>query len=93
MLRRLAAAGTAFGYTVGRKDHGRVRIGDFVQFLHKHGAFGLEGVNDEPVVHDLVAHVDRRAVLFERQFDDPDRAVDAGAEAAGAAKYSLNAGF
>ena len=42
----------------------------------------LQVVDDELVVHDLVAHVDRRAVLRERLLDDRDRAVDAGAEAA-----------
>ena len=44
--------------------------------------FALQVVDDEPVVHDLVAHVDRRAELRERLLDDRDRAVDAGAEAA-----------
>ena len=33
-------------------------------------------------MHDLVAHVDRRAELRERALDDLDRAIDAGAEAA-----------
>ena len=34
------------------------------------------------VVHDLVAHIDGRAELLQRQLDDLDRPVDAGAEAA-----------
>ncbi len=34
------------------------------------------------VVHDLVQHVDGRAVQLERAFDDLDRAVDTGAETA-----------
>ncbi len=41
-----------------------------------------EVVDDVAVVHDFVAHVDRRAVLLERALDDGDRAIDAGAEAA-----------
>jgi hypothetical protein len=35
------------------------------------------------VVHDFVAHVDRRAELDQRALDDLDGALDAGAEAAG----------
>ena len=35
------------------------------------------------VVHDLLAHVDRRAVLLQRPLDRLDRPVDAGAVAAG----------
>src|SRR5262249_55767303 len=38
--------------------------------------------DDVLVVNDLVAHVDRRAVLLEQALDDLDRAVDAGAERA-----------
>jgi hypothetical protein len=33
-------------------------------------------------VDDLVPDIDRRAIALERQLDDLDRAVDAGAEAA-----------
>ena len=44
--------------------------------------FALQVVDDELVVHDLVAHVDRRAELRERLLDDRDGAIDAGAEAA-----------
>jgi len=46
------------------------------------GAFGPQVVDDVGVVHDLVAHVQRRPVLGERALDDLDRAVDAGAERA-----------
>ena len=52
--------------------------------------FALQVVDDEPVVHDLVAHVDRRAVLRERLLDDRDRAVDAGAEAARIGEQDLH---
>ena len=38
--------------------------------------------HDIGVVHDLVAHVDRRAELVQGALDDLDRAVDAGAETA-----------
>ena len=39
-------------------------------------------VDDELVVDDLVAHIDWRAMLLERQNDDLDRAVNTGAKAA-----------
>ena len=42
----------------------------------------LQAVDHEAVVHDLVAHIDRRAPFLERHLDDLDRPVDAGAEAA-----------
>ena len=53
-----------------------------VQLLDEHRALGAQVVDHELVVHDLVAHVDRRAVQLERALDDRDGAVDAGAEAA-----------
>jgi hypothetical protein len=57
--------------------------GHFGEFLDEDRAFCLEVVDDEGVVDDFVADVDRRAELFQRAFDDGDGAVDAGAEAAG----------
>jgi hypothetical protein len=44
---------------------------------------GAQIVDHVLVVHDLVAHVDRRAVQLERALHDLDRTLDAGAEAAG----------
>jgi hypothetical protein len=41
----------------------------------------LEVVDHELVVHDFVAHVDRRAQGLDGALDDLDGAVDAGAEA------------
>jgi hypothetical protein len=51
------------------------------QVLDEDRALGLQVVDDVGVVHDLVAHVDRRAELHQRALDDLDRAVDTGAEA------------
>ena len=78
--RRAASCSTAARHAVGAEDHGRaVRHG--VELVHEHGAEAAQAVHDEPVVHDLVAHVDRRAEQLDRALDDVDRAVDAGAEA------------
>ena len=70
------------GHAMCRKDHGGVGFGDLVQLLHKNGAFRLQGLDHVAVVDDLVAHVDGRPELLQRQLDDLDGAVDAGAEAA-----------
>ncbi len=52
------------------------------ELAHEHRALGAEVLDDVLVVHDLVQHVDRRAVAGERLFDDLDRAIDTRAEAA-----------
>ncbi len=71
-----------FRHPVGGKDHGRVGIRDFVQFFDEDGALGPERFHHEAVMDDLVAHIDRRAIFGERQLDDLDGTVDAGAKAA-----------
>ena len=45
---------------VGAEDHGGA-VGHFVEFLDEDRAAVLEVVDHEAVVHDFVAHVDRRA--------------------------------
>ena len=49
-----------------RKYHRGVGIWNFVQLLHKDGAFLSEILHYELVVNDLVAHVDRSAESGER---------------------------
>ena len=61
-----------------------------VELLDEHRALLAQVVDDELVVHDLVAHVDRRAVALERALDDVDRAFDAGAEAAGVGEEDVH---
>ena len=55
---------------------------DLGQLFDENRAFGLEAVDDEFVVNDLVTDVDRRSVLLERPLDDFDGAHHAGAESA-----------
>ena len=64
-----------------RKDD-RPIVGNLVELVDEHRAEPAQAVDDEAVVDDLVAHIDRRAEPLERELDDLDRAVDAGAEAA-----------
>ena len=56
--------------------------GHLVLVVDEDGAEPLEPADDVVVVDDVVADVDRRAVLLEQPLDDLDRAVDAGAERA-----------
>ena len=81
---RLGVGRHGFRHAVGREDD-RARLmlrRDFGQFLDEDGAEFLQTLDHVAVVHDLVADIDRRAVFLQRQHDDLDRAVDAGAEAA-----------
>ena len=81
---RLPAAGLvhhALGHAVRAEDGDGARR-DLGQLLDEDRALGLEAIDHELVVHDLVPDVDRRAVFLERALDDFDGAHDAGAESA-----------
>ena len=69
------------GHAMCRKNHGGAGFGDFVQLLHKNGAFRLQGLDHVTIVDDLVAYVDGCPELLQRQLDDLDGAVDTGTEA------------
>ncbi len=77
----LGFPGHGFRYAVSRKDDGHA-LGHGVQLLDEAGAHGLQALDNEAVVNDLVAHIDRRAVFLERALDDLHGALDAGAKAA-----------
>ncbi len=60
-----------------------MRVGrHLVQFLDEDRTLGLQTVDDELVVDDLMPDIDRRAMLLEREFDDADGAIHPGTEAA-----------
>ena len=69
------------GHAVRGEDDGNA-VRNRVQFVDEHRAHHAQAVDDELVVDDFVPDVDGRAVLFQRQFDDADRAVDACAKSA-----------
>ena len=79
-----------------REDH-RPVVGHFVELVDEHRAQLPQPVDDEAVVDDFVADIDRRAEPLERELDDLDRPVDPGAEAArggdqdseGGARFSI----
>ena len=63
------------GDAMGREDDGPV-VGAFVQLFDKNSALVAQAIDDKAVVHDFVAHIDRRAPFFERHFHDLDGTVD-----------------
>src|SRR5690606_11410638 len=63
------------------KDHDGAR-GGVLQFVDEDRPLGAQVFDHVAVVHDLVAHVDRRPVDLQGAFDDLDGPVDACAEAA-----------
>jgi hypothetical protein len=65
---------------MSREDHG-VSGGNLFEFVDEDRSLVAQVVHHELVVHDLVAHVDRRAIALQGALDDLDRALDAGAEA------------
>ncbi len=80
------------GDTMGGED--RHRAGrDLVQLVDEHGAACAQVLHHVAVVHDLVPDVDRRAVFLQRPFDDLDRPLDAGAEAAGLGQNDADHGL
>ncbi|MCY1357936.1 hypothetical protein D9M69_444480 [compost metagenome] len=77
------------GNTVGAEDgHGVGR--DFVEFFDKTRAFFLQSLYYVLVMHNLMPHEHRRAVLDEGAVDDLDRAHHAGTEAAGLSQNHLH---
>ena len=91
-LRVKSTAGNEYGIALPRSQHlsngavllledDRAVVGHFVEIIDEDRAEVTKSVYDEAIVDDFVAHVDRRAEPFERQLDDLDRAIDAGAEA------------
>ena len=84
--RRLAHRGRD---AVRAEDQERA-LGHLGGLVDEDRALRAQLVDHVPVVHDLVAHVDRRAEARERELDDLDRAVDAGAEAARVGEQDLH---
>ena len=65
-----------------RREHDGPVVRHLVELIDEHRAELSQPVDDEAVVDDFVADIDRRAEPLERQLDDLDRAVDARAKAA-----------
>ena len=64
-----------------RKDH-RAAVWDLVKLLDEDRAQASQPLDDEAVVNDFMADIDRRAEPLDRQLDDLDGAIDACAKSA-----------
>ena len=71
----------AFGNAMRRKND-RGAVGHFVKLIDEHSPLRLQRVDHVTVMDNLVSDIDGRAMLFDRQFDDSDGAVDTGAKSA-----------
>lgn len=62
------------------RENGNAAIGNFIDLFDEHHAFSTQVFDHPAVMHDLMAHIDRRAVKLERFLDNFNSAVNAGAE-------------
>ena len=61
-----------------------------IQLFHKHRPFLPERIDDMAAMHDLMANIDRGAVLLERQIHNVDRPIDTGAKPTGIGKIDFH---
>ena len=78
---RLGGGRNAFGNTVCRENDGCICFRYFVQFFNKNSALISKAIDDELVVYENVDHIKLNNILFQSQFDDADRSIDASAKA------------
>ena len=79
-------------HAVCREDHRRPGR-RLAQLLDEPHALGAQIIDDEPVVHDFMAHIDRRTEAHQCAFDDFDGAFDAGAETSRIGKQDVHGGL
>ncbi len=72
-----------------RAEDGNRAVGNLGHVLDEQCAFRLQRFDDEFVVNDLVAHIDRRAVFFQCALNDIDRPHDAGAKTARLGEHDI----
>jgi hypothetical protein len=72
----------------GEHGHGTVR--HLIQLIDEHGATGAQILDHMAVMHNFVAHINRRAKFDQRAFHDVDRALHPGAEPAGLSQYDTH---
>jgi hypothetical protein len=57
--------------------------GDLVYLVNEMRTFGVQPLDDMPIVDDFVADIDRRTIFFESALDNLDRSFDPRAESSG----------
>src|SRR5436190_2352027 len=78
---RLGGCGNDLGNAMGGEHH-RTAIRYLIQLLDEYRPQSAKPVNDKAIVDDFMAHIDRRPEPLDRQFNNLDGAVDAGAKSA-----------
>jgi hypothetical protein len=76
-----ACVGLDFARDAMRAEHRHSVGGHVCQLVHEHGALGLQAIDHGLVMHDLMPHIDWRAVLLQRTLHDLDGTHDRGTEA------------
>jgi hypothetical protein len=74
------------------REHQRTVGRAVLHLFDEHRAHPSQALDHMAVVDDLVAHIDRRAVLGDGALDDLDGPLDSGAEPARARKQHLQGG-
>ncbi len=77
------------GNAVSAEDR-HCALGDFVQFVDEARPFGGQLLDNMPIMNNLVAHVDRRAMLDQRPLDDIDGSNDSRAKSPRLGKNNLH---
>ena len=89
LFRSLGMLAHRLRYSMSAEYHG-IPGRHLVEVLDEDSALRAQIIDHELIVHDFVAHIDRRTVNRQRAFDDFDRAVDTSAETAGFGEKNLH---
>jgi hypothetical protein len=73
--------------------HDMCAFGYFIKLVDEDCALGLQAIDHELVMHDLVAHIDRCSETVERLLHNLDGTIDAGAETAWCCQHDLQRRF
>jgi hypothetical protein len=65
---------------------------NLIQFLHKYRPFSLQAIDNKFVMHNLMPHIDRRTVEFERAFNDVNGADNTSTETTGCSEEDFEGG-
>ena len=79
-------------YAMGAEDRDGA-VGNVADLFDENRAFGTQRFDDTFVVHDFMAHIDRRAETFYRTLDDLDGPFDPRTKAARLRKDHVNDAF
>ena len=86
---RLRISPDLLGHTMGRENAGGASR-YLVHLIDKNRAGFAQAIDNEPVVHNFVADINRRAQLVESAFNNLDGAIDAGTKTTGIGKQDIH---